>query len=154
MIVHNYGKIPEGYDCNAKGKLRELNAKELDKIESLGVDEVWYWCVDFVKTEDWEGGGGDGRLLMRRGNDYVSWFFDLYDFDEEGGLVECIKFKGGKSLVALEAFYCEDESGEDVLSLIEMAYGDGNKKMRGKQTTIEEDMINALIGEGSGAPSK
>ena len=87
---------------------------------------------------------------MRRGNDYNFWM--LEDYSSEGSdSFEDIKFGSGISLNTLEPLFREDKALEgiinEILPLIEMARRAENKKIRGNQTTIEEDMINALIGD-------
>lgn len=61
MNVHNLGKVPESYQRYLD--VGQLYIDQLDTIEKLGVDEIWYW----YGTGSYEGAG---QLLMRKGNEY------------------------------------------------------------------------------------
>jgi hypothetical protein len=83
MITHNLKQFPDGYKYHY-GELEALSDYELKYIESLGIDEVWYWYA----SGSYE---GCGQILMRKG--------DLYDTHDAGhcscyGPTDRISFNG------------------------------------------------------------
>lgn len=61
MLIHNLGKSPVEHHESYQSS--ELDRYDIERLEELGVEEVWYW----YEQGSWE---GDGQMLMRRGTDY------------------------------------------------------------------------------------
>jgi len=82
-LIHDYGKVPEGYDYTY-GDVCPFDEYDLKNLYGLNIDEVWYWYA----TAPYE---GSGNILMRKG--------DLYDIHTAGhcscyGPTEDIEFNG------------------------------------------------------------
>ena len=103
MKVNFLGKFPKNYE--AYGKLEELESYDLEYLNKLCLDEIWYW----YSTAPYE---GSGQILMRKG--------ELYDLHDAGhcscyGPTERVEFNGqeldclAKSLIG---DYMEKEAKE------------------------------------------
>jgi len=81
MKIHRIESIPKGYEYN---EATELADYELEYLEKLDIDEIWYW----YGTGSYE---GSGQILMRKG--------DMYDLHDMGhcscyGPTDNVEFKG------------------------------------------------------------
>ena len=118
LIIHNYGKIPEGYDAYCTD-ISELDEWDIEKLQGLGVDEIWYWYA----VGSYE---GDGEILMRKGTR-----FRIHD----AGHCSCFgptdyatfgDHEGFDTLAELEATL-SDDYGVEIKPLIAMAIKQGYK---------------------------
>ena len=66
MKITNIKDLPEGLGYSW-GDLSDLDEYELDYIQKIGIDEIWYFYVEGSYE-------GSGQLLMRKGN-----LYDLFD---------------------------------------------------------------------------
>lgn len=110
MKVHNYDAFPPELDYRY-GDIRELDDWDTEKLEALGLDEVWYWYA----YGGWE---GSGQILMRKGSEY--------DVHHAGhcscyGPTEDVVFNGRESLDELVESLSGEYYEKEVAPLIEMA---------------------------------
>lgn len=110
MKVHNYGQFPPDYDYNY-GDIGGLSEWDIEKLESLGIDEVWYWYA-YGSYE------GSGQILMRKG--------DEWDVHNAGhcscfGPTDEVAFTGHESLDALVESLSGEYYRNEVEPLIGMA---------------------------------
>lgn len=108
IIVHNYDKFPKNIDY-AYGEICELADYEIQHLEELGIEEIWYWYAEAPYE-------GIGQILMKKG--------DLYDIHDAGhcscyGPTEHAEFRG-VSFEQLSEGFTEDRCNE-VACLIEIA---------------------------------
>ncbi len=119
MKTHNSGKFPEGMDYSSY-EMSDLSEWDFERIEKLGVTEIWYWYATGYYC-------GTGNLLMRKGN--------LFDHHGMGhcscyGPTGKVSFSG-KSFKELKES-CSNELMDEVKELFEMAEA-SVKKMRIKK---------------------
>lgn len=103
MKVNFLGRFPKNY--SPYGELAELDSYDMEDLNKLGLDEIWYW----YSTAPYE---GSGQILMRKG--------DLYDLHDAGhcscyGPTERAYFKGQKLdelAKSLTGEYMENEAKE------------------------------------------
>jgi hypothetical protein len=112
MQVHDYGKLPEGYDY-PYGDVDSLSEWDMERLQELGIDEAWYWYA----TAPYE---GSGQILMRKGDKY-----DVHDMGHCScyGPMENAHFNGVYSSLDEIQQKCSAEAYKEIAPLVNMARG-------------------------------
>jgi hypothetical protein len=119
MKVHNLGKFPEGMDYGGY-EMSDLSEWDFERIEKLGVVEIWYWYATGYYC-------GTGDLLMRKGK-----LFDHHSMSHCScyGPTEEVDFHGKPFKTLKES--CSNELMNEVKELFKMAEPSA-KKMKSQK---------------------